>query len=199
MGNEWRVELVDCDPIRGGVSPILAKVPTAGGVYAWYKKIFPPDPLSSTPEAFAEFILAETELPHMLARRSAIRPMYEVVLRSKRSISEHKRDALASLCRNPKFRQFLHSLLTQNGITFQQPLYIGKAMSLNDRVSEHLTGVNSSLRERLSKASIDIARCILAYIVVPDFGPGTEDEDASLLVEEVLSKLFLPAFTERYG
>ncbi|HEX5754351.1 MAG TPA: GIY-YIG nuclease family protein [Archangium sp.] len=193
------LQTIDCDLIRGGVDPILAKLPSSAGVYAWYKKLLPPDPLKSDAASFAEFILKETSLPHMLPRTARLPPLYKVTVRSSRNFSEGKQEALVRLCANPQFRRFTADLMKSGSVTFQNPLYIGKADSLSQRIGEHLRG-QSELKDRLARASVNIFRCILVYIETPVFSGGEDEEVATnLIIEEMLSKLFCPPFTERYG
>lgn len=193
------IQTLDCDLIRGGINPILARLPETGGVYAWFKKILPPSPESSTAQQFAEFIIAETSLPHMLARTAQLPPLYSVTVRSSRRFSDAKRSHLLELCEQISFRRFVAELVLSGSVLFQNPLYIGKADSIVQRVGEHLRG-QSGLRERLDKASINIFRCILVYVEVPaELVTGSPGTSANLIVEEMLSKLFCPPFTERYG
>jgi hypothetical protein len=190
------VELLDCDLIRGGTDAIVAMLPQTPGVYAWYKKFLPPDPESSDAEMYFNFIISETKLPHCLERDARLNPNFHVYLRSERDFPQGKHAKLRSNCAHVDFRRFLHSLLQKNGLLFQQALYVGKADILANRIEDHLEG-RSELRKRLKEASIEISRCQLAYIEVPTL-PG-EGTGINLVVEDILSRLFYPPFTERYG
>lgn len=193
------LQTIDCDLIRGGVAPILAKLPDSAGVYAWYKKLLPPDPDKSDAKSFANFILKETSLPHMLARSARLPPLYKVTVRSSRNFSEGKKDALIALCANPDFRRFVADLMMAGSVTFQNPLYIGKADSLSQRIGDHLKG-HSDLKSRLEAASVNIFRCVLVYVEIPPLLISvTEGSTTNLVIEEILSKIFCPPFTERYG
>lgn len=111
-------------------------------------------------------------------------------------------------------------MLLDNALLFQQPLYIGKATDLYLRIRNHL-GEGSILRERLRIAGHNIDRCRLLIVRTSDdsssFATETIDEDEcgseffeesdsefsevdlENLLEDILSRLFLPSFTLRYG
>lgn len=175
-------------------------VPTCGGVYAWFKKYLVPNPSTCSPEEFAEFLISEVAAPHCLPRSGKLPPLFSILLSSHRRFSAGKLDALTEFCKLQEFRELIADSLTNYGILFQQPLYIGKASCFRDRISDHLTG-QSDLKERLDKkAKIELRRCILVCLEIPLWENVTiETTDANLLVEELLSKLFAPSFTERYG
>ena len=113
------------------------------------------------------------------------------------------------------FRQLLLTLL-ENSLIFQQPLYIGKANNIHARISDHLKGA-SVLRRRLNDAGHDIDNCrlLLLYIrgepsslEVESDSIELDDDDSEIegtqsttevLIEDIVSRLFLPTFTARYG
>jgi hypothetical protein len=189
------VQVVECAKINGGTRPILEKVPDTAGVYAWFKSFSPPDPHTATPDEFFQYLIKETSLPHFIPRSAPIRPVYRVKLSSHRQYSEAKSALLRSLCNEAGFRKFIADLLRERGLIFQQPLYIGKADPLRGRVEAHLTGRTPLLR-RLDTVGINLLCCTLVYVEVPTF---VTDLDTSLQIEELLSKLFCPPFTVRYG
>lgn len=138
------------------------------------------------------------------------------MLQSETSFS--KGDALKELAADPSFRQLLFMLL-ENSLLFQQPLYIGKATNLHSRIQSHLRE-GGILRERLTAAGHNINRCKLLLIhtshSISSLAPedvdekeefdsqGSEDCEFSefaseRLVEDILSRLFIPSFTLRYG
>jgi len=85
---------------------------------------------------------------------------------------------------------------------FSSPLYIGKAINLRQRVTDHLLG-NTPLKSRLAQASINILRTQLYIFEAPSLAvDGADDADTKsieLLMEDLFSRLFCPSFTLRYG
>jgi hypothetical protein len=192
-------ERIDFDTVRGGPEALLRLVPRIPAVYAWFNKFYPPDPDSSTGEDFAAYLEAEIRRPHMMPRETRLPPVYSLLLTSDRALSEGKREDLASLCRARSFRRQVAALLREHASIFAQPLYVGRATVLRDRVGQHLSP-DSDLRTRLQAARIDIARCRLVYVDLSDVGEEFDDSDAVPdVIEELLSKLFCPPFTARYG
>jgi hypothetical protein len=188
-----RSEVIDCGLIRGGSESILAKVPDVAGVYAWYRRIVPPDPENASGRQYAEFIAAEIRQPHMLSRSASLASVFKMQLSSRRRLSSAKLEPLEHLCENLSFRRLLYELLTSESLLFQQPLYIGKANSLRQRISDHLMG-RSPLRQRLARAGVNIEQSVLSYIEVNEL-----PQDTNLMLEEILSRLFYPPFVERMG
>lgn len=110
-----------------------------------------------------------------------------------------KASALATLCESVEFRQYIVSLLSKNPLVFQSPLYIGKTDDLRSRTHQHLSG-ESGLKERLADAQVDLRRCVLVWTPMPQVpGLSSDETSVNLVVEELLSKLFVPPFTLRYG
>jgi hypothetical protein len=192
--NPEGLQVLECAKVYGGVRPILDKLPSAPGVYAWFKTFLPPDPASSSGAEFCDYLVTQTSLPHFLSRKSGIPPLYAITLESKRSFSRQKLPTLRALCEQEAFRELVARLLTTHSILFQQPLYIGKADSLRSRIADHLHR-RTDLQQRLEKIGVPLLQCTLVFLETPAFS----DIDSNLSFEELLSKLFYPPFTARYG
>jgi hypothetical protein len=199
------VILYDLSRIHG-FSSILSRVPkNSGGVYAWYRHYEIPTNASTDPESFKSFILEELSKDHSAVRTGKIPPSHSVVLKPEMSFS--KSTILESNATDLSFRQFILTLL-ENSMLFQQPFYIGKSYNLHSRIQSHLRE-GSILRERLKSAGHSIEKSRLLLVCNPNSNSFTETEEDSenefsetstdLLVEEILSRLFLPSFTLRYG
>lgn len=193
------IDEIDFSLVRGGIDDLLRIVPCVPAVYAWFRKFSPPNPDTVSPEEFAEYLETETKLPHMAPRKAKIAPIYKISLTSNRRFSPAKQTDLINLCQSITFRKEIATILQDYAHIFSQPLYIGRAIILYDRVEQHLLG-NSGLKESFETAGINILHCKLAYInltgIVGDYGANKE---ALSVVEELLSKLFYPPFTIRYG
>ena len=103
--------------------------------------------------------------------------------------------------------------MANKSLLFQKPLSIGKTCNLRTRVSNHLR-VDSVLRKRLKDAEHDLEQCRLLLIgcsenISCSALEVSEDEDennsefsqleSEILIEDILSRLFLPSFTIKYG
>lgn len=191
------IHLIDCDAVLGEDEAVIEQVSRAAGVYAWYHKFSPPPPEATSGADFLRYLIRLLELPHALPREAPLKPLWQVHLHSSRNLTKAKEEALGRLCEVPQFRAFLAQTLSQHCVLLQQPLYIGKAGCLQERITQHLRG-QTLLRKRLLKAGIDIRRSVLLYITTPALAVELQD-DQELVVEDLLSRLFLPSFTQRYG
>ncbi len=210
------VVLYDLAQMRGN-SAVLSRIPeNIGGVYAWYRR-FELDPAAKDdPEVFVQYILEELCKDHSAPRETRLPPAHRIRLQAETSFS--KELLLKELAADSSFRQLLFMLLN-NSLIFQQPLYIGKATNLYSRIRSHLCE-SSILRERLATAGHKINRCRLLIIhtsySTSNIAPDAIDDDDELdnqvdgdyecpeqasdkLIEDILSRLFLPSFTLRYG
>ena len=203
------VLLYDLAQMRG-TNALLSRIPkNTGGIYAWYRR-FELDPDAKYDSAiFVTSILDELYKAHSAPRETRLPPSNRIILKSETSFQ--KESALKNLADNPSFRELIFMLL-ENSILFQQPLYIGKASNLYNRIRSHLYE-NSILRERLKIAGHSIDRSRLLVITTDRElncnGSNADDEDelesefseseSEKLVEDILSRLFLPSFTLRYG
>jgi hypothetical protein len=197
-----------------GVTAITARVPEGPGVYAWYRAFSPPS-LDRGPDAMEEWIRDELAKPHGMPRTGTVPPVYDVSLSPSTRIPRKTSASLATHCQDPAFTHMLHRVFDIS-IYLQQPLYIGKATDLRARTAQHLSA-DSELRKRFSAARTQIEACSLLVISldpeenaphdVGDEASGcvlpldehVETKTQELTLEDVLSRLFRPSFTERYG
>jgi len=209
------VVLYDLAQIRGN-SAVLSRIPdNIGGVYAWYRRFEIDTNAINDPEVFVDYILGELCKDHSAPRETKLPPAHRIKLEPETSFS--KELLLKELATDSSFRQLLFMLLN-NSLIFQQPLYIGKATNLYSRIRSHIRE-GSILRDRLADAGHKINKCRL-LIIHTSYNTSTMsdsvDEDDELdnqieedyecsklasdkLVEDILSRLFLPSFTLRYG
>lgn len=204
--------LYDLSRIRG-VSAILSHIPdNMSGVYAWYRNFQIDAAAKNNPEVFISSILQELYKPHCITRETRLPPSYRLIVKPETILSQRKQEALKYYAANSHFRELLITLLN-NCLLFQQPLYIGKARNLQTRISNHL-GVESVLRERLKDAEHDLEQCRLLILGCSEninycIAENTESEqdnenefsqlEPEALIEDILSRLFLPSFTINYG
>jgi hypothetical protein len=211
------VVLYDLTQIRG-TNALLRRIPRhTGGVYAWYRRFEFEPTANSDPEVFTTSIINELRKAHCTPREARLPPSHRIMLQSDTSFS--KGDELKELAVDPSFRQLLLMLL-ENSLLFQQPLYIGKATDLHSRIQTHLRE-GGILRERFAAAGHNIhrSRLLLIHILSNTSNLGldniddeeeidnqidTEDIEFSeslseRLIEDILSRLFVPPFTLRYG
>lgn len=208
--------LYDLSQMRGNVS-ILSRIPNnIGGVYAWYRRFEIEPNAVNDPDIFVNYILKELNKDHSASRETRLPPIHKIKLEPDTCFS--KELLLKELAADSSFRELLFMLLS-NSLIFQQPLYIGKAKNLYYRIRSHINE-GSILRERLATAGHKINRCRLLIIHTSysnsSIAPDDMNEDNDLdnefneeseyselatdkLVEDILSRLFLPSFTLRYG
>lgn len=209
------IVLLSLSHLQGGDETVLQRIPAAAGIYAWYQTI-ELDPQSHLGDQVRRLIRA----PHSVSRSANMQPNYRVELhpftRLPRKKDAELDDTLAS---DADFRDGLF-LAAANAILFQRPLYIGKARVLRKRVATHLRP-NSKLSRRFKASGINLRECRLLFIVLepraddqsyedepssyesqPEEGDDGETEDqtdSELMLEDVLSRLFHPSHTVRYG
>ena len=204
--------LYDLSKIRG-VSAILNRIPdNMSGVYAWYRSFNIDSDADDNPEVFVANILQELYKPHCVTRETRLPPSHRLIIKPETILSQRKQEALEHYSGNPHFRELLITLLN-NCLLFQQPLYIGKAINIRTRINNHLS-VDSKLRERLEDAEHNLEQCRLLILgcsasINHDTLENTELEDENesessqlepeALIEDILSRLFLPSFTINYG
>ena len=204
--------LYDLSRIRS-ISAILNRIPdNMSGVYAWYRNFNMDAAAYNNPEAFVSGILKELHKPHCVTRETRLPPSYRLIVKPETILSQRKQEALKYYADNPHFRELLITLLN-NCLLFQQPLYIGKAVNLRTRIGNHLA-VESVLRERLKDAEHNLEQCRLlilgssesinySNLEFEDLEKENESEFSHLepeaLIEDILSRLFLPTFTSNYG
>lgn len=204
--------LYDLSKIRT-VSAILNRIPdNMSGVYAWYRNFNMDAAAQNNPDVFVTNILQELEKPHCVTRETRLPPSHRLIIKPETILSSRKKAALKNHADDPHFRELLITLLN-NCLLFQQPLYIGKASNLRTRISNHL-GVDSKLRQRLEDADHNIEHCRLLILDCSESinydtleNAELEEENESefsqlepeALIEDILSRLFLPSFTINYG
>lgn len=207
--------VVLCDLARlQGTDALLARIEEGvGGIYAWYRRFKFNDAVLNEPEKFIAYILDEIHKKHSMERDARLAPAHRVQLSANTVFS--KEEELKVCAADPLFRQLLLTLL-ENSLIFQQPLYIGKATNIHARISDHLKGA-SVLRRRLNDAGHDIDNCrlLLLYmrgepssLEIESDSVELDDDDSEIegaqsttevLIEDIVSRLFLPTFTARYG
>lgn len=206
------VFLYDLSRIRG-VSAMLNRIPDCTpGVYAWYRNFKIDSVEFDNPDNFVSKVLKELYKPHCVTREARLPPSHKLIIQPETVFSARKQEALNYYAGNPHFRELVISLLN-NCILFQQPMYIGKTLNLKSRISNHLA-LQSVLRERFKNAEHEIEECRLLILCSPEditcfnseiinTEEETESEFSSIepeaLIEDILSRLFLPSFTVNYG
>lgn len=201
------VFLYDLSRIRG-TNAILSRIPRiSSGIYAWYRRFNFDSRAFDEPKIFVDVILEELYKAHCADREGQLPPMYRVLLKPETFFS--KKDSLEKLSADKEFRRFILTLL-DNSLVFQHPLYIGKAINFQDRIRSHLRE-GSKLRERLYSAGHNIDQCRLLLVEtsskssvqtsenIDEIEPEVSETELEQLVEDILSRLFLPSFTLRYG
>ena len=191
------VQIFDLSRIHGGPEAILSRITSEPGVYAWFRNYS--DARLDTArdgKTFADNIESLITAKHCTDRTGALRPLFEVVLRSHKTLPTAKKQKLERLASQETFRNELNNILSAS-LLFSQPLYVGCASVLSRRVEEHLKP-ESTLRTRLSDAgNVDIEKCWLVLLRLPQDGEITESREN--LIEDILSRLFHPLFTRRFG
>jgi hypothetical protein len=203
-----------------GTEAVLSRIPkNKGGVYAWYRHFHLDANLQEDPDLFVNFILKELDKEHCAPRETRLPPAHKVTLQADTSFT--KESILQDLSLEPAFRKLMLMLL-RNSLIFQQPLYIGKATCLYSRIDTHLRD-GSILCDRLAKSGHNINQCRLLVIHTSDYSSNImtdsiDENDDSIneddsnsediefsetpserLVEDILSRLFIPSFSLRYG
>lgn len=184
-----------------GTSAIASRVPSGtSGIYAWYQN-FSDVTTKTDSKVYFDSLIDHIHAPKFSPRSTRLPPSHRIKLSSDQKLSDKKKQSLEALCQNDGFRHLLSQSLDLS-IFFQRPLYIGKSSDLRSRVITHLRS-DSDLRQRLSEAGIKIDTCFLMYICLSDgFEEDIEGEaliPSEDVMEDVLSRLFQPAFTVRYG
>jgi len=115
---------------------------------------------------------------------------------SSKPLPDKKNELLEKLISNDVSNNYkniksLLGIISEN----QQPLYIGKANKLADRINQHLNGNSSDLKDRLKIYNIDIESCILNYHYVDD----NLNDDTNLLFEDIITRILKPGFVRRIG
>lgn len=207
--------LYDLSKIRG-TKAILDRIPDSmSGVYAWYRNFKIDASALNDSDVFVSNILQELYKPHCITRETRLPPSHKLIVKPETILPQRKQEALKQYSINSDFRELLITLLN-NCLLFQQPLYIGKANNLRYRIRNHLN-IDSVLRKRLKDAEHDLDSCRLLIVGYSQFtyyndlksleDTETEEDNENefselepeILIEDILSRLFLPSFTLNYG
>jgi len=137
---------------------------------------------------------------------SKIGVLYDVILTEKGGfLTTKKKELLELICEQEVGRKLVADIfLTISEI--QSPLYIGKAIDIRSRITEHITG-QSELSERLLKASIDLNDCYIRVIYfdsneikdVIELLPEKDLDSFVVLIEDLITRLGPAAFVRRPG
>ncbi len=173
----------------------------APGIYAWYRDIssvkFP-----DNPDIFFQKLMDLLESPLSDTFTAQAGYLYSIsVTERARGISEKKKRILRGVLDSTEGREFIRSHLKALK-SFLSPLYIGKAESIRDRVGQHVTG-ESLLKNRLSKAGIEIENCYLSVVYVDEisdiFSEDLKHDEVVVLLEDLITRLGPSAFVRRPG
>jgi hypothetical protein len=185
---------IDLGTAPGGCSAVADLLPVGPAVYAFVRTI------DALPTHDAEsFVAAVTKLVETRSapdHQSAIGPLHRVALFSSSRLSMTKQEALVRLAQSPEFRVSTAEIL-RKASTLQAPLYVGKTISLQDRFLQH-TNPMSQLSKRLRESGLSLDECTFVFVPLEP-SPDLDDEDALLLVEELLTRLLRPGFVLRIG
>jgi len=184
--------------ILGGVEAISARIPCAPAVYAFYRRLDVSADVD--PEEFVAHIQGEVSCPAAPLREARVGGLHRVGLHSESTLSESKLELLRALAVGKEFRSALSSII-QHPCLLQPPLYVGKAANLQTRTRRHLD-VSSPLSERLRDVGIDIKKANMVYTLIPQDNISDEDQEeneAALLIEEIVTRICRPGFVLRIG
>lgn len=195
---EGRLIVLDLSRLSGGKKAVLKFIDSEPGVYAWFQNFCSPclKP-NATGQEFYDALTQRIFAKHCADNRGRLAPLFRVRLSSFKRLSKAKRNSLREWCDHADFRSEMSQLLNAS-LLFSQPLYVGCAKNLRVRIGNHFDGVSSKLRHDLKQINIDINQCWLAILRVPK-KEGLERPKEQQLVEDIISKLFHPLFTKRYG
>ncbi|WP_140162499.1 hypothetical protein [Billgrantia desiderata] len=188
--------LVKVSKIRGGSNAVCQNFPDAPGVYIIYKDI----ERRSSCSPFVH-LMEEIESDKFTSREGVVAPLFNIRVESRTRLPKKKIEALKEFSRNEKFVKEVDEILSLS-ILFQSPLYVGKANNIRARLRQHLDG-DSDLKETLSESGIDIRKTNVLAIMSE--GESYEKEEKATgveyenLIEDLLSRMFCPGFTRRYG
>jgi hypothetical protein len=163
-------------------------------VYAFVRDI--PLPPIDDPEAFVQSLEKTIALRSAPDHTATLGPLHRATLQSFSELSERKAEDLREFAQNANFRSIVRSVIESSG-PLQAPLYVGKAVSLQKRFSQHILPM-SPLSLRLRQAGLKLEECSLLYTEL-DGLPEDLDPSALNLVEEILTRLLRPGFVMRIG
>ncbi len=185
---------VDLASIRGGVSVISQRLPSAPGIYAFFRRA---QPLSlDSPDQFFADLMALVECPAAPRHTTTVGPLHNVSLESRSSLSPRKRDKLRELSSTSDFRVRISQVVAAAS-DLQSPLYVGKTVCIQDRIAQHLDPM-SPLASRLREVGLEITQCRLAYTLI-EGGSEYFSNDTLTLIEEIVTRYLRPGFVLRAG
>ena len=219
--------LYDLSRMRG-VTTLLDRIPdNTSGVYAWYRNFKISDKLQSDPEFFVDFVLREVYKPNFEPRRGKIPPYMRICLESSTSFA--KKSLLLEASKDPEFRNTLVHILEASflfqqplyigkarDIKSRVKNHLSEASPLKDRLSDSnhdleqckllMIFFKSDHEFTLSnKNALDtfVSGREHGYLI-DDLEDANIDNEESLvdrerLIEDILSRIFLPSFSVRYG
>lgn len=178
----------------GGLRTICERLPDTAAVYAFVRDI--PLPPTHDADAFVASLEQTISLKSAPDHTTTFGPLHKATLQSFSELSERKATDLKEFAKSESFRLILRSVI-EHAVPLQAPLYVGKAISLQKRFSQHIAPM-SSLSTRLRTAGIKLEECSLLYTEL-DALPDDLDAGALNLIEEVLTRLLRPGFVMRIG
>ncbi len=184
---------IDLSDVVGGASAAVKRVPTASGVYSFFRKI----KLNREDDSgeFVKEVLAYVDQPAARPHSTKCGPLHNISLESASTLSEKKLTQLHDLSSNAEFRAYLARVLSAASM-LQSPMYVGKADDLQSRISQHLDP-SSELATRLRQAGIVFDEAILVYTVIEE--SEQRSDSVLFLVEEIVSRICRPGFVLRIG
>jgi hypothetical protein len=178
----------------GGLRMICERLPDAPAVYAFVRQI--PLPPTHDAEAFVSSLEKTICLKAAPDHSASFGPLHKGRLQSFSELSEQKALDLKELSQNEEFRKIVRSVI-EHAVPLQAPLYVGKALSLRTRFSQHIKPM-SPLNVRLRAAGTALEDCSLLYTEL-DSLPAELDPNVLNLIEEILTRLLRPGFVLRIG
>lgn len=191
-----RIKVLNLARIGGSDEAVLRCLSDEPGVYAWFKNFAELDATveNQDPHAFYSSLHAHITAKQCIDRKGSIPPLYRLKIKSRSRLSKSKLAQLLKQSAVADFRRELHEVLAVS-LLFSGPLYVGRASNLKKRINDHLSG-KTDLRANLKRGGINIRHCWLAILRLPVTAELSERDN---LVEDVLSRLFRPSFSEKYG
>jgi len=185
---------LDFSEVVGGASAACDRLPPQPAVYAFFRNIKLPA-LASADDFLASVVTAVSARAAR-NRTDKVGPLHNITLECRSELSERKAETLSTLVQTASFRAFLSKIIKTASL-LQSPLYVGKAVSLQARIKQHLEPM-SDLAVRLRDADLTVNGCTLAYALV-DESPVPLDDPTLFLIEEVITRLCRPGFVSRIG
>jgi hypothetical protein len=178
----------------GGLRMVCERLPDTAAVYAFVRDI----PLPPTHDADAFVFSIEQSIGMKAApdHTTTLGPLHHATLQSFSELSDRKASDLRELAKMESFRLIVRSVI-EHAAPLQAPLYVGKAVSLQKRFSQHIEPM-SALSTRLRTAGVKLEECSLLYTELQGL-PETLDSGALNLIEEILTRLLRPGFVMRIG